>query len=69
MAGTGETNFGEQAVAVEVCHRLLSGQQSGPKAGTREGRYIADRLREAAWTLRAIEEHRAEVAEIIGAAP
>lgn len=69
MAAIGETNYGEQAVAVEVCHRLLSGKQSGPKGGTREGRYIADRLREAAWTLRSIEEHRAEVTKLIGGTP
>ena len=69
MAAIGETNFGEQAASVEVAQRLLSGKQNGPKAGTKEGRYIADRLFEAAITLRSVEEHRVEVTKIIGGAP
>ena len=69
MRAIGKTHFGEEAAAVEVAFRLLSGVQSGPRAGTKEAAYIAGCLAEAAKTLRAVEEHRVEVAEIIGDAP
>lgn len=69
MPGIGETNFGEQAAAVEVCQRLLSGKQSGPKSGTRERNYVAHLLAEAALTLRLVEEHRDEFAKIVGGEP
>jgi hypothetical protein len=69
MRAIGKTHFGEEAAAVEVAYRLLSGKQNGPKAGTKEGRYIADRLFEGAVTLRQVEEPRADVTKIIGGAP
>jgi hypothetical protein len=60
-------SISRQRQAVEVAHRLLSGQQSGPKAGTKEGAYIAAGLADAIETLRLVEDHQDEFADIAGA--
>ncbi len=58
-----------QAAAVEVAWRLLSGQQSGPKAGTKEAVYIAAQLADAVRTLRLVATHRDAFAKIVRGAP
>ena len=57
----------QQAMAAETAARFFGGQQSGPRPNTKEGAWLAARLKEAGVTLRLVAQHRAEFAAIVRA--